>query len=214
MSMLSYIILAQHKALLHKSVETLLHESGVLQGRIYTFAQHTPQPPIEEIRKIKLMASSQFDQPTAFVIWNLDGASELTQNTLLKIVEEHSDNLIFIFPVTSEVSVLPTIVSRLAVKRITQSSSEPVASTHAPSWQKLVKNPHSALASTLMGVDNKKSEDIVPVINDFLHYGYQHIQSQHTAAAMVPYLTKALHALRLIREQNMDPELALNNIFL
>jgi len=213
--MLSYIVLAQHKALLQKGVDALLHESGVMQGRIYTFAHNTPQPPIEEIRKIKLMASSQFEQPTAFIIWNLDGASELTQNTLLKIVEEHPDNLLFIFPVTSEASVLPTILSRLVIKRIVSSDEGITAdSVHTQTWQKMVANPRSALASTLIGVDNKKSEDIVPVINDFLCYGYQHIKKQQTSPPITPYLTKALYALRLIREQNMDPELALNSIFL
>ncbi|MCR4326231.1 MAG: hypothetical protein NUV52_01080 [Candidatus Roizmanbacteria bacterium] len=212
--MLSYIVLAQHKALLQKGVDVLLHESGVIQGHIYTFAQQTPQPPIEEIRRIKIMASSQFEQPTAFVVWNIDGASELTQNTLLKIVEEHPDNLLFIFPVTSEVSVLPTIVSRLAIKRMAPSYEELADSTYAQVWQKILENPHSGLASTLIGVDNKKTEDIVPVIHDFLHYGYQYINKQQTASPMIPYLTKALYALRLITEQNMDPELALNSIFL
>ena len=211
--MIPHIIIARTEALFQLSLDELLRFYKVTKRNVYVFGKDTPQPPIEEMRRIKLLATSSFSQPTVFVIWHLDAATELTQNTLVKILEEHPAQLLFVFWAMTETGIIPTIASRARILR--NSASTPPSIQKADVWDALTApTTRSPLASSLLKLENKKEADIVPAIDDFLRYGYQKLHNQKKDVRLLSSLERALSALRLIREQNMDPELALNSIFI
>lgn len=214
--MIAYIVIARQDNIIQELLDEVFQRNSVTKGRIYHFGKEKAQLPIEEVRRIKLLATSQFSQPTAFVLWHLDRATEAVQNTLLKIIEEHPDNLLFLFPVSSEAPLISTIVSRARViSRHHAPDPHTLSLAHSTQWDTLITpSPTTPLASHLLSCENKKVEHIVPLIEEFLRYGYQSLKSTRYPSTLPLLLLQAYRALKVIKDQNMDPELALNTIFM
>jgi len=164
---------------------------------------------VEIARTVIARAASGFASPTILVVRGLDTASEEVQNTFLKILEEHPDSVSFLFPVLSDTAILPTIRSRCTVTYETAPKNTSPPSAY--DWATILPAIQSKkiLPSVALKITNGKKEVFVAALNDYLHYSRQNNSSisPHT-------ISRCIEALRLITNNNVDPELAFNTAFL
>ncbi len=73
---------------------------------------------IEDAKEIKKVTKFSFSEKTAIIIKDIDNATNEALNAFLKNLEEPNKNLIYILIAKSIDSVLPTIVSRCEVLKI------------------------------------------------------------------------------------------------
>ena len=61
-----------------------------------------------------------------FVLWNVNGMNEASQNKILKTIEEPPENTIFILAGTSTMKLLPTILSRIKLVELDEISASSI----------------------------------------------------------------------------------------
>lgn len=80
---------------------------------------------IEDTRELKKFVKFSFSEKTAIVIENIDNATPESQNAFLKNLEEPNNNLIYILTASNLTNVLPTIISRCEVIKVSNVSKVP-----------------------------------------------------------------------------------------
>ncbi len=78
-----------------------------------------PLAKIEDVRNLNNLIRLSFDEPSLIVSENIHEATEEALNALLKNLEEPQDNIYFALTAPSVRKVLPTIVSRCQIIKIT-----------------------------------------------------------------------------------------------
>lgn len=86
-----------------------------LKAKILEF----PISKISETRELRSITKLSFNSPTAILINNVDEATEEAVNAFLKNLEEPQENIFYILTASSLKSVLPTIISRCEVIKLT-----------------------------------------------------------------------------------------------
>lgn len=79
---------------------------------------------IDDVRDLQKEVKLSLSEKTAYVIKNINLATEPSLNALLKNLEEPQNNLFFILTSHNESSVLPTIASRCQIKYVNNDMSE------------------------------------------------------------------------------------------
>jgi DNA polymerase III delta prime subunit len=74
---------------------------------------------IEDVRNLNNLIRLSFSEPTLIVSENIEAATEEALNAFLKNLEEPQENIYFVLTTASTKKVLPTIVSRCQVIKIT-----------------------------------------------------------------------------------------------
>lgn len=86
-----------------------------LKAKVFEF----PTEKIEDIRGLNSFTKFSFAKPTAIILYSIEVATEEALNALLKNLEESQENLFYILTAASVHKVLPTIVSRCQIIKIT-----------------------------------------------------------------------------------------------
>lgn len=92
--------------------------------RIYNYFEYEPvlkEMSIKQIRDIVLETTFHSTEKRLFHLIKFDTASIEAQNAFLKTLEEHQSNLFFILSVDRANNLLPTILSRCRIIRLSQS---------------------------------------------------------------------------------------------
>jgi DNA polymerase III delta prime subunit len=107
----------------------LLVGPGDFQQKISSLAKNLkakvmeyPLQKIEDARNLNSLVRLSFDEPTLILIPGIHEATEETLNAFLKNLEEPQDNVYFALTAPSTRKVLPTIVSRCQIIRISNYS--------------------------------------------------------------------------------------------
>jgi DNA polymerase III delta prime subunit len=79
---------------------------------------------IDEVRKLSEFIKLAIEKPTVIVCKNIQDASTESLNAFLKLLEEPQPNIKFILTASNEYSLLPTIVSRCQVIRVSDTKSK------------------------------------------------------------------------------------------
>ena len=189
----------------------------IKKNHIIEIKSESNQISIEQIREIMSLAYRKYAHPTAFIIWSFGSCRELVQNVFLKNLEEHQANIYFILITHSLAPILPTIASRceiihLKTKKLKLSSEN---KEQIENMLNLFQENSTFIASEKLSLSPKtKKTKVLDWLNDFFIYGYDMLPQSNKKTRLANLLTKALEAKQLIENNNFDPELALNNIFL
>lgn len=82
---------------------------------------------IDDVRELKKMVKFTFSENTAFVINDIDSASNETVNAFLKNLEEPNKNVFYVLTTSNINSVLSTIISRCEVIHLNNNESSVTA---------------------------------------------------------------------------------------
>lgn len=93
----------------------LKNQSLKLMEKLKVKQYEFPLAKIEDTRNLKEYTSLKIIEPTAFLIENIENATEEAQNAFLKNLEEPQENLYYFLTTENLAAVLPTIISRCEV---------------------------------------------------------------------------------------------------
>lgn len=101
------------------STEYTVHRANELAKKLNAKLMEFPLTKIADTRNLRSTTKLTFNSPTAILINSIDKATEEAVNAFLKNLEEPQENLFFILTAENLANVLPTIVSRCEVIRLT-----------------------------------------------------------------------------------------------
>lgn len=215
--MQNFILVAKDDAAVKIHLEKLFKNHSILPTNVVEVQPEKNGITADQLREVISLTARNFAQPTAFVIWGFDSAKELLQNIFLKTLEEHQEQLMFILVSSSEGAILPTIASRGTMvflqstnPEIEQKDQDLVRST----LSELKKNPHILVSTRLSLSPTKKKEQALSFIHSLLHVGYAELLAGKEKKWLASILKKAIISRKLMVENYVDPELAIDNIFL
>ena len=193
-----------------------LKKKQLNQSSVYQFGLEQPLS-VEEFRQILKLEKRHFDQPTLFILHRFHQASIIIQNTFLKTLEEHQSNLDFMLVASNQGMILPTIKSRchlITLRQISQQSQTPEYQQLEQVIKQLQQQPNLLLSSLIkLGLKDKK-EKALTWLDLFLQYGYFQLSNSPHSAWLGHSLKLALINRQLIETNNLEPELALDQVFL
>lgn len=212
--MSNYLILTNDQAQIESYLKTFIQSQQILPSQIFRFGATQPMA-VEEFRQLLQLTQVRFHQPSLFVLESFDNYSEIVQNTFLKTLEEHQITVSFILTAKSIGSILPTVVSRCTVK-VLATQLQNLSSTENKELELMIKQIQtSGLASSVvkLGLKDKKQKALVWLEN-FLKFGYQQLPNSQNQHWLNRSLKQAIINYTLIKNNNLDPETALDQVFL
>src|SRR3989339_931761 len=185
-------------------------------ANIYQFGLDQPLS-VEEFRQILKLEERHFVNPTLFVLHRFHQTSGIIQNTFLKTLEEHQTNLGFMLVAGNQGLILPTIKSRCDIVTLRLPETKPLTPDYQQMEQtvsQLREQPGCLLSNLIkLGLKDKKEKALV-WLDLFLKYGYFQLASASDPLWLGRCLKQALINRNLIEINNLEPELALDQVFL
>lgn len=170
---------------------------------------------VETFRDVIKLTTHHFDQKTLIVVDNFQNISEVIQNTFLKTLEEHQENVGYVLITTNASAALPTIRSRcqiISLKGSHPNLSEEDKQELETLLNKLKQNPSLLVSSQIsLGLKNKKDK-AVDFLDKLIVFGRNEIMRKPDRL-LARWLKRALNARVAIKNNNLDPELALDQVF-
>lgn len=111
----AYLIIGEDN---NKRRETSEQLAQKLKAKIFEF----PLAKIDDVRQLKSVTSLKVTSPTAIYIDSIEKASEEALNAFLKNLEEPQENLFYLLTASTQAQILPTIVSRCQVIKLSVNS--------------------------------------------------------------------------------------------
>lgn len=212
--MVNLLLLSNNPEVINQYLHNYCKEKQIEPNQIYRFG-FTEPPSVEEFRRILKLLTHRFDKPSLFVLDNFETYSELVQNTFLKSLEEHQRMVFFVLTAKTSASILPTILSRCIVKVLPFVRPELDQKSQQQLKQELAKIQTIGLAASVikLGLKDKKNK-VLLWLDQFLNYGYQNLDKTKEPVLLANRLKKALYHRQLINNNNLDPETALDQVFL
>jgi len=235
MIMKNLLVVSSTREYINDFVTQFLQDHEIPPDRVFTFNNGDTPLTIEEFRELLRLTQRYFDQLQLFVIENFETFSEIMQNTFLKTLEEHQANLGFVLITRNLTKVLPTVRSRCEIvglknqvptlktedrqffeallKKLENNQTEDRQFFEAL-LKKLENNPqHLVSFEAGLGVKNKK-EKAIAFLDRFLIFARTELPGYSKSTALSRYAKRALEMRDLIENNNLDPEMAIDQVFL
>lgn len=198
-------------------LETYCKKQQIKNPNVFRFGEDPANLSIELFRDIIRITERHFPERSMLVINNFQSTTPIMQNTFLKTLEEHQEELIFCLVASSTASVLPTIISRCQVVELRQQQSKLNQSEIEAMTillKKLEINPGLIVTNELRYTPKTKKETLLTFLNQFISYGQLKLANSDNPHWLAARLKRALTAKTAIEINNLDPELALDHVFL
>jgi len=190
----AYLIIGNRVQGTAASVEKLAKKLGV---KILEF----PLVKIEDTRELGKFTALKLTEPTAVIINSIESATAAAQNAFLKNLEEPQENLFYILTAANLAAILPTIVSRCQIVKITNDK-----------WQIANKNPEEFLEKTIGEKllfldkikDRGKAKDFVQEIIFYLHSELIKSDGKEKITKNLEILTRTLKNLKANGNVNLQ----------
>jgi len=215
--MQNWLLVGNDKEVVERELLLLIASLNIVIPNIYRFNSTPEEFNIEVFREMLKLTQRHFDQPTAFVVENFETFSEIMQNTFLKTLEEHQGNLCFLLVTRKQTKVLPTVRSRCRI--INLKSQTPVLNPADEElfngiMKKLTADPqHLVSFEAGLGIKNKK-EKALAFLEKFLLYAHATLPHSQNKITLARYARRALELRDLVENNNLDPEMAIDQVFL
>ncbi len=179
-----------------KAIQHIIAENKISPSHVLILKPDKEELRIEQVRQMQKDVQVSFSKRLLVVLYSLDDSGAEVQNSLLKVLEEESDRLLFILLVKNTSRLLPTIISRCSlIPQEALSSGNPEVKTTV--------NPLEFF-SFQKNSDSTRDEAIAK-IDTFL---LSHALRNRTQLRFL------LTHRNLIIDNNMNPTLALDSILL
>jgi len=177
-------------------IDELMKDFDIEKSHVISISPEKSKVSIDQIRIMQKDVLVTFDSLVLIVIHDFDSSGMEVQNSLLKIIEEESERLLFVLFVKNTSQITPTILSRCTIININNDNDTQESTKEEIDYRKqfaLEKN-------TLITKDNA-----VLAIDDYI--------TSHSISKS-ENLKYILNIRKLILDNNMNPTLALDAILL
>lgn len=153
---------------------------------------------ISELRELLQNVSLSYSEPTAVILNNFDKASTEAQNAFLKKLEEPQENLFFILTAKNEFGLLPTILSRINVKRLkSEKATSDIEFFQMSKPEKLekiyeIKKREDAIEFVSQILTEARSDSKNYIHIDLIEEVYKRLQANGNASVQMSYLISHL----------------------
>ncbi|MDA1317125.1 MAG: hypothetical protein O3B87_03820 [bacterium] len=160
---------------------------------------------IDQVRWLKKMLSQSGGRQMLVVFELFDTATAEAQNALLKVLEEYGDSHIILILTRNIHAALPTIRSRCIIDQ-----TQPVAKIiQDESFISSIPQRYSESLSEEVGSRPKTKEEIDLTLCTVIATLRSHIRRGDMSSVISG--KQALHILRLVRNNNLNPQLAIDH---
>jgi hypothetical protein len=210
------ILIGLNETKIESYISNFLKREKIEASNVYKVKPSEGRLGAEQIREIIKLAGNSFSTKTVFIIYNFETAKEVIQNSFLKTLEEHQKNIYFLLISQSSTSILPTILSRSESVFLSNDPIDltPIDFDLIEQVVSQLKSGSTLLTSIIKTSPTKKKEQVTDFLNKFCIYVHQQIVTNKADKWLISKAKKAINAKRLITENNLDPELAANNVFM
>jgi|GEM_PF-1380029 len=215
--MQNWLLVGRKKSDLEKEIASIAKTNLVLDANIFRFNSLPEEFNVEIFREMLKLTERHFAQPTIFVVENLETFSQIIQNTFLKTLEEHQDNLCFLLLTRNLAKILPTVRSRCRILKL-QNQAELLEKSDRELFEKILRkleeNPQYLVSlGAGLGIKNKKEKGLI-FLEKFLLFVQSELIRAKNKTTLARYARRAIEMRDLIENNNLDPELALDQVFL
>ncbi len=189
-------------------IKKLVKENGFKASDVFEIRPKEKEISIDQIREIK-KSLNFLSKPKLFIIYDFDSSGLEAQNSTLKMLEEKIINQ-FILLVNNPAKIISTIISRSKIINI-KSSANKMNTDRIGDLIKKIKasRDYEFLADAL--IIKISREDALRLIGDLIMY-YKNCLLSDSAAA--PAITESITAAELIKTNNVNPQLAIDNLLI
>lgn len=220
--MLPVILSCPDKAQAEKIIEEYIEKNALPQSAIHRIQRETAattkgrstgkkkEISVSQMRSLQQLFFHHHSNQRVIIIEDFDTASEEAQNALLKILEEKTVNTQFFLLASNYFQILPTIRSRSSIRIIKSKNNAELSSTYTAIAEKILKGDISALSEPL--VQGITTEGAIELCDSMVIELRSRITKFPTT---VPHLMKELLRIKnLIRQNNLNPQLAIDSLVL
>lgn len=220
-AMHAYLITGDNDLVRDEKIEEICQKYSISSFDIVTIKSEGPSLGIDDIKK---MQEKAFLKPLkgSHKTVVIKGAEMLTipaQNALLKILEEPPQNTIMILASTTAYDLLPTILSRVSLVRISKKEQKMTEDEKKEVAKKLLGWKKQSIANALKTAEimAKDKEKTLQVLEESLYVGRE-ILREEIASEKEPQLSKMLPEIQkkyqILKYTNANPRLTLEDLFL
>jgi DNA polymerase-3 subunit delta' len=167
-----------------------------------------PLKKIEDVRELGKILKLKRSQKTLFFIPNIENSTAECLNSFLKLLEEPKANNIFVMSSRSESLILPTILSRAQIIRLSQNTSD----ENGKESEDLINILSDNIVKRLGIVDKyKKREDALKFLEKLIYFIHKKIITTPDADSVVKKIKIVNTAYSNIKD-NGNPTIQLINL--
>jgi hypothetical protein len=200
--MFPLLLVTTSKRVVDGYIKKIVKEKAIKSTHINLIQPITSIISIDQVREIINLAQ-RVSELTLIAVYEFDTAKRETQNAFLKTLEEKNNNIQFILQISRESAILPTIISRSKIIKLT--------STKKPE----VEISLSALINELsMDNYNDMTKEKAIVFCDAWLSNFQQGLRDLPAVKIRNVVTELINVRELIMKNNLNPQLAIDHLIL
>lgn len=156
---------------------------------------------IDEIRNVVFMINNAKD--TVFMLFDGDMLSDICQNAFLKCIEEHHTSVQIIIQTQSENSLLPTILSRMQIVRLSNNNYLPLPNEDKLFFDAYISNIQNNKYEVFL---IQKKDNIQKLGKNSLIYFLNYLHLTDLLPINIKYLLlkKTLDIYKLVQSNNVN----------
>ncbi len=197
-NVIPHILVYQNADQIESVIQTFIRKYNIQNSHVLRVEPLETELTVDQIRQMQKDVSVSFTQMVLVVLRDVDNSGAEVQNGLLKLIEEESERLLFIFFVRHPSHLLPTILSRCSIDANT------IFKTAPPLQQNGITTISDDYFCFQSNSDMTK-ESATEKIDAYLHSG---------KIKNLAVLQHVLQMRKYIIDNNVNPALGLDSILL
>ena len=165
---------------------------------------------IDQIREIKKQIITNPLVNRLFIIFEFGYSGAETQNALLKTLEEKTGQNQFIMLAQNEASILATITSRSKIVYLEEKKERAIDQNIASLLEKLGDGPGYVFLSDKT-LNNLNTEKAISLLDQAIYFYRKYLTNNKKAAEIIK---KAMQLKKLLRDNNLNPQLSIDNFLI
>ena len=191
----AYLFVGQGINNYHSAINNLAEK---LQAKIMEY----PLVKIDDVRDLNNLIRLSFDKPTLVVCQNIHQAGEAALNAFLKNLEEPQENIFFVLTAPSTRKVLPTIVSRCQIIKITNDKLQ-ISNGNAEEFIEMTTGEKLVYIDKIK--DRTKAIELAESLVNFLHGSLHNNEVKYSVQAKnIEVVSKTLSGLKANGNVNLQ----------
>jgi DNA polymerase III delta prime subunit len=216
--MIPQILITESKTKLNHYIKKLIDDQKISSYDVIEIKPFKDEIIIGQIRDLKKQLDNTQTKTRLVILYNLDRSDPVTQNSLLKTLEEKTEFNQFILVVENIGKILPTLQSRSKIINLNESSESSMTIKNKNELSDtiiriIVAKDISFLGQKELQVSSKS--EYLNFSNQLLLYFRDQLRSgQKDQRTIIKIIKKILYLNNLIENNNLNVQLTLDNLLI
>lgn len=209
--MLPRLVVSVSKQISEEYVKKVIHDEHIHQYNVFTLEPEDATLSIDQARSLSSAFLTKTPDLKLIVVHSFDSSTVEAQNSLLKLLEEKTEQALFLLFVANAQSVLSTIRSRTTVIQLKNAEKKGAADMDA--LIDAIQKKHSYAFLNEEAHLLKTKEDVIARLDNLVAY-YKKVLLQNPQPANTAILKKILVTRQEVQTNNLNPQFAYDNLLI